>query len=290
MAREGHLVVRGSGRSSRWEVASNERAYRFAIAGLAEDRVWSELARDVPVVASLTAEARTIAAYAFTEMLNNAIEHSGSKTVDVRVRSGRAAVGFEIVDRGVGAFETVRAKLELPSALDALGEISKGKTTSAPEAHAGEGIFFTSKAVETFVLEANGLAWTIDNARADMAVARSALRRGTRVTFRVSRAPARTLKSVFDEYTGDFAFARTRAVVRLFERGGEFVSRSEARRMLSGLERFREVIFDFDRVASVGQGFADEVFRVWPKAHPDVAVSTENANEEVAFMIRRACA
>jgi hypothetical protein len=76
--------------------------------------------------------------------------------------------------------------------------------------------------------------------------------------------------------------------VRLYELGTDFVSRSEARRLVTGLDRFREVVFDFDQVAVVGQGFADEVFRVWRAAHPAIVVSVENANDDVAFMIRRA--
>lgn len=58
--------------------------------------------------------------------------------------------------------------------------------------------------------------------------------------------------------------------------------------MLSGLGRFREVVFDFAGVEMIGQGFADEVFRVWTNAHPKIVVSIDNATDEVAFMIRRA--
>jgi hypothetical protein len=88
--------------------------------------------------------------------------------------------------------------------------------------------------------------------------------------------------------TTDGAVAGTRTVIRLFALGTDFVARSEARRLLVGLDRCREVIFDFGDVASIGQGFADEVFRVWAQAHPDVVVRTQNANEEVQFMIARA--
>ena len=77
-------------------------------------------------------------------------------------------------------------------------------------------------------------------------------------------------------------------VVRLFEHGVEFVSRSEAKRLLLGLERFREVVLDFAGVRGVGQAFVDEVLRVWPAAHAEVRMVPVNMNPEVAFMIRRA--
>lgn len=288
LAQEGVVVARGAGRGSRWELASNERTLRFSTRGLAEDRVWAELVQSVPAVAELSDDATRIAAYAFTEMLNNAIEHSHSKTVDLRVRSKKDSVEFEIVDRGIGAFESVRTKLGLATALDAVGEISKGKTTTMPERHTGEGIFFTSKVARRFELDANGVLWIVQPERAEMTVAPGTVRAGTRVRFDVARKPARTLRSVFDEYSPDLTFSRTRTVVRLFALGTEFVSRSEARRMLSGLDRFTVVVLDFDQVRSIGQGFADEVFRVWARAHPKISLRVENASAEVRFMIERA--
>jgi len=96
------------------------------------------------------------------------------------------------------------------------------------------------------------------------------------------------LRDLFDAYTEDFRFTRTRTVVKLFTIGVRFVSRSEARRLLHGLERFREVVLDFAGVRGVGQGFTDEVMRVWPSAHPETRLVPVNMAEPVAFMIERA--
>ena len=288
LAQRGLVVATGAGRSSRWEQSRGRKALRLRTLGLAEDRVWDELERTVPEITRLGVAARDIAAYACTKMLNNAIEHSGSKSIDVSVQASDEGLTFSVVDRGAGAFETVRAKLGLESTLDALGEISKGKTTTMPERHTGEGLFFTSKAVRRFVLEANRLCWIVDNQRGDFAAAVSPVRTGTRVRFVVPTRPAHTLEQVFAQYTDELEFSRTRAVVRLFARGKLFVSRSEARRLLSGLERFRSVVLDFDRVQSVGQGFCDEIFRVWGAAHPAIRLEVENAAPPVAFMIERA--
>ena len=233
LAQAGQVVTRGAGRSSRWALATTERTFRWRTKGLEEDRAWTELVAAVPALRDLAPEARRIATYAFTEMLNNVIEHSRSKTADVRVRAKRDVVEIEIVDHGVGAFETVRSKLRLATPRDAIGEISKGKTTTMPQRHAGEGIFFTSKAVRRFELEANGSSWIVDNARNDFTVTSSDVTRGTRVRLAIPRRPAKSLRDVFAEYTIDDAFAKTRTVVRLFALGTEFVSRSEARRMLS---------------------------------------------------------
>lgn len=72
--------------------------------------------------------------------------------------------------------------------------------------------------------------------------------------------------------------------------GRDFVSRSEARRLLSGLDQFREVVLDFRGVPGIGQGFADEVFRVWASAHPGVVLTPVEMNDDVRFFVDRALA
>ncbi len=291
LAAEGSVVHQGAGRGARWVLPSAVKlAFTYATAGLEEDKVWEELVRKISALATLPAPAGRVASYAFTEMLNNAIDHSGSDRVDVVVDHDARSVTFEIRDDGVGAFENVRATLGLASALEGLQELSKGKTTTMPERHAGEGIFFTSKAAERFELESNGIEWIVDNARGDFTVTSREPVPGTRVRCVVAFEPAKSLAELFAEFTDDFEFSRTRTVVRLFAIGVEFVSRSEARRLLHGLEKFREVELDFTGVTSIGQGFADEVFRVWARAHPATRFVTTNAAGVVDFMIRRALA
>jgi hypothetical protein len=41
-------------------------------------------------------------------------------------------------------------------------------------------------------------------------------------------------------------------------------------------------------VEMIGQAFADEIFRVFASAHPDIQIYHINANEEVTKMINRA--
>jgi hypothetical protein len=98
----------------------------------------------------------------------------------------------------------------------------------------------------------------------------------------------RSLTGTFREFTSDLAFTRTRPIVKLFEIGTSFVSRSEARRLLDGLDTdFETVEVDFTGVADVGQGFVDELLRVWPRAHPGKSVIPSNMNAAVDFMIQR---
>ena len=88
--------------------------------------------------------------------------------------------------------------------------------------------------------------------------------------------------------SGGHAFVRTRPVVKLFEIGTVFVSRSEARRLLDGLDTdFDTVEVDFTGVTDVGQGFVDELLRVWPAAHPGKTVLPTSMNKAVEFMVQR---
>jgi hypothetical protein len=207
-------------------------------------------------------------------------------TVRAEVREHTAIIHVE--DAGIGAFESVRLRLHLADALEALGEVSKGKVTTQPDRHAGEGLFFTSKAVDAFELHANGLVWVVE--RGDQAVLEEPVRPGTTVVVRVDLRTHRSMEELFAAYTTDLAFDRSRAAVKLFEHGIRFVSRSEAKRLARGLERFREVLVDFTGVEGVGQGFVDELFRVWARAYPGTHLEPVHMNRPVEFMVRRGLA
>jgi anti-sigma regulatory factor (Ser/Thr protein kinase) len=289
LVREGRLVAEGKGRAARYRDAGRlpvSRRYPRAI--ISEDKVWRDLASTHRQLGALPKDGRSVFEYAFTEMLNNAIEHSGSKHVQVSLETIPRGLAFEVVDQGRGAFANLRNTLGLASELEALQELSKGKLTTLPAGHTGEGIFFTSKVADRFELESGKLKWLVDNVRDDVAVGQVPFRRGTRVRFEARAKPRRRLADVFAEYTDDFEFKKTRIVVKLFALGTRFISRSEARRVLTVLDRFAEAVLDFRGVDEIGQGFADEVFRVWPAGHGETKLTPVNMNDAVAFMVNRA--
>ena len=287
MVEAGELEAVGAGRGRRYALMT-VWAREFATRDLLEDAVWRQLL-EVPSVAALSDAAEDIARYAFTEMLNNAIEHSGAETVSISVASS-VMQKFVVSDAGIGAFERVRRAKDLEDHVAAIQEISKGKLTTDPSRHTGQGIFFTSKAVDLFTLTSNGWRWTVDNARHDEAIAPVRTHRGTHVEFAVDPRTTRSLSDIFDSYTDPdtLAFDTSRTVVRLFEYGVSFVSRSEAKRLTRNLDQFREVIVDFRGVEWVGQGFADEVFRVWQNDHPDIRLDPVNMNESVRRFVEQA--
>lgn len=258
--------------------------------GLDEDRVLNDFRLAAPFIDRLPENSRQILTYAFTEMLNNAIEHSHSATIEIAVWTDDGNVYFTVSDFGVGVFRNVMRERHLSSELEAIQDLLKGKITTAPRAHSGEGIFFTSKAADEFILESFDYRLRIDNTIKDVFIDHPARRRrGTRVQFRIARRARRRLAEVFRAFAVDPtepAFDRSEVKVRLFAEEA-YVSRSQARRLLAGLGRFRRVVLDFAGVRTVGQAFADEVFRVFSLKHPHVVIEPKNMNEFVRFMVDR---
>jgi len=234
---------------------------------------------------------KSIFAYAFSEMLNNAIDHSKSPRIDVKISQSGKTLTFIVRDFGIGVFRNVMQTRHLASELEAIQDLLKGKTTTAPHAHSGEGIFFTSKVADRFVLESFGLRLLVDNTIPDVFI--EELKKpiqGTEVTFSIPSNSKKHLSDVFRKFQtdkGDLAFNKTEIQIKLYTMGTIYVSRSQAHRVLSGLEKFKTIILDFDKVPTVGQAFADEIFRVFLLKYPKIRIIPINMNEAVAFMVGR---
>jgi len=263
---------------------------------LEEHKVLDEVESRFPIIVNQPENVRSIFTYAFSEMLNNAIEHSKSKKVSVEVSVREKRITFIINDFGVGVFRNIMQQRHLTSELEAIQELLKGKTTTMPKSHSGEGIFFTSKVVDTFVLESYGYRLFVDNRLKDVFLeelkGKGNRKQGTRVTCTLSTDTKSHLNDVFSRYANlddesDYGFDKTEILVKLYTVGGVHISRSQARRILSGLEKFRFIVFDFEKVPVVGQAFADEIFRVFHEKHPDIRLEATNMNDAVRFMVER---
>ncbi len=234
-----------------------------------------------------------ICSYALTEMLNNAIDHSGSKTCDLLFERDAKELTFMIADHGVGIFEKIRAAFRLSDLRHALLELSKGKLTTDSTKHSGEGIFFTSRAMDEFSIIANGLVYL--KQRVDdgwlIEVEQEKTKAGTSIRMKIDVDTKHTLKEVFDKFSSgdDYGFKKTHVPLKLARHEGEnLVSRSQAKRLLSRVEKFTEVLLDFEGIDSVGQAFADEVFRVFVTEHPEIHIVPIRTNSQIDSMISRA--
>lgn len=288
----GAVARYGTTRGARYTLASRAPAptvvsRSLAIRGLDEGRVWEDVTLRLNLSRVLRPNVEAIVRYAFTEMLNNAIEHSESNQCVIRFALRVGAVSFHVHEPGIGVFHSIASKLHLPDEEAALVELLKGRTTTMREAHTGEGIFFTSKVADRFLLRSHRIQVEWNQARDDVFVSKPRFLRGTDVRFEVQRSSRRRLEDIFGEFAPkeyDFQFQKTKVLVKLLQT--DYVSRSEARRLLANLEKFREIVLDFRGVKSMGQGFADEVFRVFASRYPATVISTENTNPVLDAMIR----
>ena len=257
---------------------------------LEEDILYDELIKKYEI--DKKNNVKHILVYAFTEMLNNAIEHSEGTEISIHYAENYFNIFVIIKDNGIGIFRKIVRDHNLKNENEAIFELKKGKLTSDAENHSGEGIFFTSKVVDYFLISSFNKTFSSGSDEYFYSKEQNKERyiKGTEVILVLNKNTKRTTKEIFDEYTSDdFVFNKTKITVHLAKDylGHDFVSRSLAKRILMNVEKFKVIVLDFENIDNIGQGFADEVFRVFKNKNPDITIVPVNMNEEIEFMINR---
>ncbi|MCC6501267.1 MAG: DUF4325 domain-containing protein [Anaerolineales bacterium] len=288
---DGFLLTQGATRDRRYEVKSVvEVSSTLPLQSLQEDKVWREHIRSR--LENLPVNVLQICQYGFTEIVNNAIDHSEGTELTIYLKRTHKAIEIRITDNGIGIFAKIQKELGLDDQLHVILELSKGKLTTDPARHTGEGIFFTSRMFDKFSIQSDKLYFSHSEPDDDWLLENvDEANQGTVVQMTIGVNSKRTTKQVFDHFTvdGDYGFSKTRVPVFLARYGNEnLVSRSQAKRLLARFERFKEILLDFDNVDSIGQAFADEIFRVFTSQHPNIHLDHANANKQVLNMIARA--
>ncbi len=288
---EGYLEATGKTRSRRYFLGI-KRAHeaRYPLDGLDESMVHR---RDFSFIFDgVPANISEICHYGFTEILNNAIDHSEGEGVVVQTERNKEGIGISISDNGEGIFKRIARLLELNDPRESLLELSKGKLTTDPVNHTGQGIFFTSRSFDNFIIESGELTFDHDDSyKNDFLLHHEHESEGTQVVMWIALDSEKDLGAVFDEYSGgpdDYRFEKTVIPLKLALYEGEtLVSRSQAKRILNRVEKFRTVILDFEGVDTIGQGFADEVFRVFASQHEEIELIPMSTTTRVQQMINR---
>ena len=254
-----------------------------------EDSVIESIKKETGIFVNLNDNIKLIVDYGFTEMMNNAIEHSNTDLIDIKMERENGKIKFSVIDHGVGIFNNIKEKLSLNNHMEAIQDLLKGKQTTFPERHTGEGIFFTSKAADLLLIQSSNKQLIFNNLLDDIFIKNCKETRVTKVKFVIDENSNRNLTDIFWKYTDrEYDFSKTGVMVNLYKEGVDYISRSQARRIISGLNKFKTVTLDFKGVDTVGQAFADEIFRIWQSSNPGIEIKTENENENVRFMIERA--
>lgn len=298
---EGQIILVGKGRGAFYILNNSKSIFdvkkdilKFNLflknKNLMEDDILKRIKLETGIFINLPKNIERILEYSFLEMLNNAIEHSRSDNIKIVViRSGKL-VNFFIRDFGIGIFNNIQKKKKLNDQMEAIQDLLKGKQTTIPEKHSGQGIFFTSKLANIFQICSFDKKLLFDNEIDDIFLFdNNTINRGTEVFFDISLNSKKKIKDVFDDYSdNNYEFNKTKIHIKLYKSNTDYISRSQARRVLVGLDKFKIIVLDFKNVATVGQAFADEIFRVWQKNNLNIKFQVINSNENIDFMIKRA--
>ena len=270
-------------RKKRGKYTLVEKQYSFAYNNidLEEDIVFARDIQPILREQNLPENVMNIWYYAFTEMFNNAIEHSESKKIRCSLFVSRSSVRMLIRDQGIGIFKKIKEYYKYETLDDAIGELFKGKLTTDSENHTGEGIFFTSRLMDTFVVVSSKKYFThndyfeiLETLDEDDELNKLMDNKGTVVWMCLANRSRKQIKEVFDMFSDE-------------DNGFNKTSIPQARRLYNRFDRFDEVELDFRGVDEIGQAFAHELFVKFALLKPDVKITVINAEKEVEDMIKR---
>ncbi len=262
---------------------------------LGEDRVYRQF---ISQHIQFKKNVNSIWNYAFTEMMNNAIEHSEAENISISIFQNYLETRILIRDDGIGIFKNIQrfmmeSKNENISLVECVSLLFAGKFTTAKEYHTGEGIFFTSHIMDEFIIYSDDNIFTRNNftsAQMEDSSLHSFMKMesGTIVMMTLNNNTKKVLSEVFNTFAPvDEGFVKTTIPVAHMFSGGNPVSRSEARRLLESISVFTDINLDFSGVEEIGQGFAHELFVLGKQKYPQINLRTTNTCKTVEDMIKR---
>ncbi len=291
LCKEGVLEQFGNTRATQYRLATLSEWYNsYKIeTGLAEDVVWTKDIRNQ--LGTLPENTMNIWYYGFNEMFNNAIDHSEGGTIQVGIIKTIVATEMRILDDGCGIFKKIQRELGLLDERHAILELSKGKVTTDPGNHTGEGIFFTSRMFDEFDILSGGVYFSHAFGEEEGWILERDYDLGeTSIFMKLKNKTARTSKEIFVKFSSEdgVEFIKTVVPVRMAQFGEDgLISRSQAKRLLAHVDRFKTVLFDFQGVDTIGPAFADEIFRVFASRHPEIKLIPICTNSEIEKMIKK---
>lgn len=300
---EKEIIIQNEKRKCGYELKVERFDEIYENVNLEEDSIYRS--DFFPYLRDLPDNIQHIWAYAFTEILNNAIEHSQSKGIYISIEKSYLSTMIVIADKGIGIFNNIIDYMKKKYGRDdlvvedAVVELFKGKLTTAESNHSGEGIFFTSRMMDEFFILSSNTIFSHNNisestrefihSREENTRRMVGVDEGTLVFLKMSNYSKKDIKEVFDMFAPiDSGFVKTSIPIKnACCEFGYPVSRSQARRLCTRFEEFEEVILDFAGVDNIGQAFAHEIFNVFQKNHPDLKLIANNTVPYVKNMIER---
>ncbi len=223
--------------------------------------------------------------YVLSEMLNNVLEHSEAEKLRVTIEKNYLNTKVIFWDDGIGIFNKIKNYFDYDEIDEAVYELFKGKLTTDKKNHSGEGIFFSSRIMDKFVIVSSNKVFSSNKYDDNMFV--NLLDDefdGTCVLMELSNFSNKKMSDVFSAYTDEVGdFTKTSIPMKnIFDASP--ISRSQAKRVCDRLDNFKEVVFDFSDIEWMGQGFAHQVFVVFSNQNPKIKLIPINMNDDVKKM------
>lgn len=301
---QNEIIAKDSRRKSKYKLC--EKGILFSYypleQKLEEDIIYD---RDIfPLLDKISGDAQKIWYHSFTEIMNNAIDHASAKEIKCGLYRNSLNTTILIRDDGIGIFNKIVEynKNVLGKEItqdDAVGELFAGKFTTDRNNHSGEGIFFTSRLMDKFIIYSDGRYFSHDsydseqllnffemesNKNFDILIKQ----KGTIVMMVLSNCSRRKIDEVLNTFSDpDRGFFKTQILIKNVIPNGDPVSRSQAKRLYNNFDKFEEVELDFSGIDNIGQAFTHELFIVFKRNHPQIELIVKNANKKVTDMISR---
>lgn len=245
-----------------------------------------------------------LANIAYTEMLNNALDHAQGTQLVLGAHLAAGRLQMLVADNGLGVFRRIAQALNLFDDRLAVLELAKGKFTTAAQGHSGMGVFVATRMLDGLAIHSKNLTYDLNPApqklpafewvdvhKIQTALAHNATGPGTLVRMDLVLDTDRTAQSVYNRYfspdeVGGDAFHTTEIPVRLAQLSSQLTSRSQGKWVVERATQFKTLVLDFEEVQLVGQGFVDEVFRVFALANPHIQLRPVNMDPDVAHTLK----
>lgn len=248
-----------------------------------------------PIISECPDNVHRIWTYCLSEMINNVLDHSEAQHFVILLNKTYMSTTFIIADDGIGIFKKIKDYYEMSSLDEAISELFKGKLTTDKVNHSGEGIFFSSNAMDIFAAISDGKVFTrnkyeevnIENQLSDWNSEKSSLvtRKGTIIMMKLSNFSTKSMARVMDKFSNvENGFYKTSIPIKnIFD--DYPVSRSQAKRLVRRFDNFKEIVLDFEGVSDAGQGFMHELFVVFGRSHPEIKLVPVHMNRNVKRMV-----
>ncbi len=267
-----------------------EFSYRIADRPSAEEVYTADI---LPLLVSLPSNVQKLWAYCFEEIFSNGTSHSKGTNLTIRVIQKKLQTTINVIDDGIGIFNSIKKRHKLDNDEHAALLLSNSTFQKKSDIQERANIFLSSRMTSSFTIVSKRVVlthqqdiswdWTLGRTQEETP--------GTFVNMVITNDNLRSPEEIIDEYktSRKELLARTCIPVKLVDYCAQApFSRSQARRVLSRIDKFKIAILDFIGVEEIGPAFADQVFRVFSLEHPEIEVLYTNANKQVEAVIKMA--